>query len=126
VLRECERLLAPAGLIAVNCPDIGSWIARLMGRRWVFIISVHNYYFTKQTFRLILKTAGFVPITMRPHVQTLELDYILFRTEPLLGPVARGLRALVRATRMSSVQVPYWIGQTLVVAHRQGDGAAHD
>lgn len=125
VLRECERLLAPGGLIAVNCPDIGSWIARLMGRRWVFIISVHNYYFTKQTFRLMLEAAGFIPITMRPHLQTLELDYILFRAEPLLGPVARGLHAFARATRVGSAQIPYWIGQTLVVARRQDDGAAH-
>ncbi|MBI2361321.1 MAG: class I SAM-dependent methyltransferase, partial [Deltaproteobacteria bacterium] len=29
VLRECERLLAPGGLLAVNYPDIGSLVARV-------------------------------------------------------------------------------------------------
>lgn len=125
VLRECERLLAPAGLIAVNCPDIGSWIARLMGRRWVFLISVHNYQFTKKTLEHILSAAGFQPLRMQPHIQTLEFDYILFRAEALLGPVAHGLRKLVKVIGLASAQVPYWMGQTLVIASRRGESPRH-
>ena len=118
VLEECDRLLAPGGLLVVNYPDIGAWISRLMGQRWVFLISVHNYYFTPRTIRAILAKIGMRPVLSKPHFQTLELDYILFRAEPLLGPVARACRGIAKRLGLSDAQVPYWIGQTLVVAER--------
>ena len=51
VLRRVTALLTPGGLLIVNYPDIGSWIARAMGRKWPFLSSVHLYYFTRTTIR---------------------------------------------------------------------------
>jgi len=96
VLRECERLLAPGGLLVINYPDIGSWVARLMGRRWVFLISVHNYYFTRRTIKIILDRTGFQALAIRPHIQSLQLDYILCRAESLFGALARFARNIIR------------------------------
>lgn len=118
VLRECWRLLAPGGLLAVNYPDIGSWIARAMGRRWPFLLSVHYHYFTRRTMRRMLETTGFSVRLMTPHVQQLECDYLLGRAEAVLGPLARWPRPWLRRARLATVQVPYWLGQTLAVAER--------
>jgi 2-polyprenyl-3-methyl-5-hydroxy-6-metoxy-1,4-benzoquinol methylase len=115
-LKECHRILKPGGLIVVNYPDIGSWIARIMGRRWLFLISVHLYYFTRQTIREALARTGFQVVQMRPHVQWLEIDYVLRRGEPIAGGLARGVNRLVSGVGLSRAQVPYWLGQTLVVA----------
>ena len=122
-LKECVRILRPDGLLAVNVPDIGSWIARLMGRKWVFLASVHYFYFTQKTVRQMLEKNGLGILQMKPHIQTLELDYILNRTIPVLGPIGAGIRRICQALGLARLQTPYWIGQTLVIARmkRQQD-----
>ena len=116
LLRECRRILKRGGLIVVNCPDIGSWIARLMGRRWLMLVSTHLYYFTRQTLGELLRRAEFDVLKVRPHVQWLEMDYVLRRAEPVAGGVARFFNRVVSALGLSRWHVPYWLGQTLVIA----------
>lgn len=118
LLRECARVLKVGGLLAVNYPDIGSWIARVMGRRWVFLLSVHLYYFTRRTMAGLLSRAGFVVADARPHLQLLELDYMLMRAEPVSGWPARLARRAASKLGLAHQHTPYWIGQTLVVARR--------
>jgi 2-polyprenyl-3-methyl-5-hydroxy-6-metoxy-1,4-benzoquinol methylase len=120
LLRECCRILKPGGLIVVNCPDIGSWIARVMGRRWLMLVSTHLYYFTRQTLRELLQKTGFEVMQMRPHIQWLELEYILKRSEPVAGPLSRAAARLASGLGLGHWQVPYWLGQTLVVARKTG------
>lgn len=118
-LQECQRVLKPGGLLIVNCPDIGSWLARLMGRRWLMLISVHLYQFTRATLGDMLRRVGFDVVRMKPHFQWLELGYVLKRGEPLAGPFARAAGKLVSGLGLSSRQIPYWIGQTLVIARKR-------
>ena len=123
VLRRCHALLAPGGILVVNYPDIGSWIARLLGRRWLFLTSVHLHYFDRRTIAAILKKHGFAAETIRPHVQRLELDYILSRGAVLNRVLSQGARAIARGAGLGRAQVPYWLGQTFVLA-RKTDTAA--
>jgi predicted TPR repeat methyltransferase len=120
VIQRVRELLAPGGILIVNYPDIGSWIARLLGRRWPFLSSVHLYYFTRHTIRALLKRNGFEIIEMRPHVQRLELDYLLSRGAVVSEALAAAARFAARVTLLSRRQVPYWIGQTYVAARRLG------
>jgi SAM-dependent methyltransferase len=115
-LQECCRVLRPGGLLVVNYPDIGSWIARLMGHKWVFLLSVHYFYFTRQTMKQALERNGLRILRMNPHVQTLELDYILFRSTAYIGIVGTIFRRFFGLLRLGQIHIPYWIGQTLVVA----------
>jgi 2-polyprenyl-3-methyl-5-hydroxy-6-metoxy-1,4-benzoquinol methylase len=118
VLDRCRALLKPGGVLVVNYPDIGSWIARALGRRWLFLTSVHLYYFDRRTIRMILEQAGYTVDTIRPHVQRLELDYILGRGAILSRHLAAAGRAIIRPLGLARAQVPYWLGQTFVVARR--------
>jgi 2-polyprenyl-3-methyl-5-hydroxy-6-metoxy-1,4-benzoquinol methylase len=118
VLKECANVLKPGGLLVVNYPDIHSSIARLMGRRWVFLLSVHLYYFTSETLKAVLSQGGFRQLARRTHWQTLELGYILFRMEAYFGGLARLLGRIVKTLRLSTLQIPYWMGQMLVIAEK--------
>jgi SAM-dependent methyltransferase len=117
-LEECHRVLKPGGVLLVNYPDINSLVAQLMGRRWVFLLSVHLYYFTNRTLSRMLKELGFRPLEVKRHWQSLELGYILFRMEAYNRPVAKALGWLVKSLRLSHLQIPYWMGQMLVIAER--------
>jgi SAM-dependent methyltransferase len=118
-VREAHRLLKDEGLLVINYPDIGSWIARAMGRSWVFLLDVHLYYFTRTTIRKLLEDAGFDVVRIRPHFQRLALGYVLQRAIPYVGAPARLGGALFRKLGVQESQVPYWMGQTLVIARKR-------
>lgn len=118
-VQEMHRLLKEDGLVVINYPDIGSWIARAMGRSWVFLLDVHLYYFTRGTIRRLLEDTGFEIIRIRPHFQRLSLGYILRRAMPYAGAPARLTERLLRAIGIADWQAPYWMGQTLVIARKR-------
>jgi len=119
VLERCSKLLKKGGLLAVNYPDAGSWITRLMGQKWVFYLSVHYFYYTRKTITLALEKAGFEVVKIRPHFQSLELDYILFRASAYIGILAKVPRFIFSKLGLGNIQVPYWVGQTLVIARKK-------
>ena len=118
-LREIHRVLKEDGLVVINYPDIGSWIARVMGRSWVFLLDVHLYYFTRATIRKLLDDAGFDVVIVRPHFQRLDLGYVLRRAMPYVGGPARLLARFFEKVGLAEWKVPYWMGQTLVIARRR-------
>ncbi|MQA30321.1 MAG: methyltransferase domain-containing protein [Luteitalea sp.] len=118
VIDRVRGLVKPGGLLIVNYPDIGSSIARALGRKWPFLSSVHLYYFTRQTMRRLLERHGFEIVEMRPHIQRLELDYLLSRGVMVSPRVSRWSRLVARLFGLANRQTPYWIGQTFVAARR--------
>ena len=118
-VRETHRLLKDEGLLVINYPDIGSWVARVMGRSWVFLLDVHLYYFTRATIRKLLEDAGFEIVRIRPHFQRLALGYVLCRAMPYAGAPARVAERLFRVMGIAEWRVPYWMGQTLVIARKR-------
>jgi SAM-dependent methyltransferase len=118
VLDRCRALMRPHGILVVNYPDIGTWIARILGRRWPFLSSVHLSYFDRRTIRQILERTGYQVEAAKPHVQRLELDYILRRASVLSRAVSAAARTAVKGCGLSSLEVPYWLGQTFVIARK--------
>jgi len=118
VLERAHRLLAPGGVLAISYPDRGSLVARLMGRRWVFNLTVHLYYFDPRTLVRLLRRTGFAPLRFRPYLQTLELGYVAQRAAPYLGPLRRLPAGVVGLLRLDRAPLQYWVGQTLVVARK--------
>jgi hypothetical protein len=112
-------LIKPGGLLIVNYPDRGSWLARILGRRWPFLSSVHLFYFTRGTIARLLETHQFQVVQMRPHVQRLELDYLLWRARILSVWLAKASRRVASLFGLSARQAPYWIGQTFVAAQKK-------
>ncbi len=119
VLKKCHRLLKPGGFIYLNYPDYGSYAARLMGRRWVFLLSVHIYYFTRKTIARVLEKTGFQPLSYRAHFQTLSLGYLVFRMQPYSRLLYRIGNLFVSLLHIKNFPVKYWLGQTGVIARKK-------
>jgi SAM-dependent methyltransferase len=118
VLLRAHELLTPEGALVMSWPDYASLAARLLGRRWPFLLTIHLYYFTPATMTALLRRTGFEPLDYRPHFQTLELGYVAMRAAPYLGPLGGLLRGTVRALRLDRLPLAYWVGQTMVVAKK--------
>jgi hypothetical protein len=67
----------------------------------------------------MLSELGFQVLGGKSHWQSLELGYILFRMEAYLGGFARLLGRIVKSLKLSGLQIPYWMGQMLVVAEKK-------
>ncbi|MFH0908173.1 MAG: class I SAM-dependent methyltransferase [bacterium] len=60
LLRECHRVLRPAGVLIIEVPNSGSWQARWTGRHWLHLDPPrHIFQFTKPSMKQLLERAGF-------------------------------------------------------------------
>jgi len=118
LLTEINRILKKDGILVVNYPDIGSWIARLLRRKWMFLLSVHLYYFTPRTVRKILEKKHFKVLKIKPHFQSLALGYLAFRTKAYSKFIGTIGEKVVKKIGWNNRQASYWIGQTLVIAKK--------
>jgi len=121
VLAECNRVLKNNGILVVNYPDIKALVSRLMGKKWVFLLSVHLYYFTFETLKPMLEKNGFKIVVRKNYWQRLELDYILFRMEKYLPVLPAFGRKIISFLRIKNLQIPYWLGQILILAQKTGN-----
>lgn len=115
VLAEVQRILKPGGHLVVNYPDYGSVAARLLGRRWPFLLSVHLFYFTRATITRLLKRAGFEVVEIRPFFQTLSAGYVAHRAKAYVSRLGR-VEEFLRASSLGTLPFTYNMGQSLMVA----------
>jgi len=60
VLSKAAALLTSGGVLVINTPDVGSFVARICGRYWHAIIPPeHLYYFNRTNMRRLLEEVGF-------------------------------------------------------------------
>lgn len=78
-LEQINTLLADSGHLVIVTPDIGSWLARLMGRRWPHLIRGHLYYFKPKTMAEMLKKTGYEITFMSRYTRFFRISYILRR-----------------------------------------------
>ncbi len=125
--KELDRiyeLLKPGGLLVVNYPDFGSVPAKVLGRKWPFLLSVHLFYYTRQTIRRQLWKHNFQVVRMTRHWQTLELGYVLERATQYFS-FFHFVGKIVEKIGWSSFPIKYWIGQTRVVAKKCDKNFSH-
>lgn len=116
-LAYTHSLLKSDGVLVVNYPDFGSFPARMLGRKWPFLLSVHLIYYTPNTIRRQLEKYGFQVVKMSRHWQILELGYVLERASHYFAFFGL-LKKLVEKLGLASLPIKYWIGQTRVVAKK--------
>lgn len=118
VLKRCNRYLKEGGYVVVNYPNIGNWMARLAGKNYWFILSVHLYYFVPKTIQKLLHEAGFEVVSSKPHFQWLEFGYLAYRLEAYLPKPAKFLGRCLKFLGLDKTLIPYFAAQTRVIARK--------
>jgi len=83
MLKKCKSVLKPNGVLAFSTVDIGSFYAKLMGKKWPWLMRMHIYYFDKQSIRLYLKKAGLELISLKKYHHIVSLNYLLYKLKKI-------------------------------------------
>ena len=114
-LVEIRKLLKPKGTLLINFPDIGTWQAKLAGKRFWWILSVHLHHFTRATISDICLRTGFQVFHYRRYWQTLEFGYLEQMAVHYKIPFA-ALIARLTPRFIQKIPIPYYASQTTALA----------
>ena len=99
-LARVRRFLAPAGLLYLTVPDAGSWLARVLGRRWWSVLPMHLQYFNRPSLSDLLHRCGFEVLETATHAKVFSARYYCQR---LTGYAPVVSRAAVRGLELTGV-----------------------
>lgn len=116
-MRLCSELLKPGGRLFVNVPDLDSFEARILGRRWPLLLAEHLNYFNRASLRLCAENAGLRWIHFGRRSASFSVEYILFRLSQHRIPAAKLASRLV-GPRIAKMQIPMYLGEILGVWSR--------
>lgn len=114
-LIEIKKLLKPNGILLINFPDIGTMQAKLAGKRFWWILSVHLHHFTRDTISKIFIKSGFEAFHFQRYWQILEFGYL----ERMAVHYKIPLTALITKLTPGFIQripIPYFASQTTALA----------
>lgn len=112
-LERARRLLRPGGWLVVHTMDIGAPVARLMGRRWPWLMDMHLYYFDRRTLRDLLARHGFETIWQGSQGRYLSLGYLASRVAGLQPSLGRAARAVIGGLGVEEAAVPVNFGDLM-------------
>ncbi len=120
-LAQARRLLKAGGLIAVHTMDVDSLMARLMGRRWPWLMEMHIHYFSRRTLAQMLQKAGFEVLAAGAQGRYLRLGYLASRLEGLNPALGAGAVRLCQRLGLDGVAIPVNFGDLFTVYARRSE-----
>ncbi len=121
LLSRMHSLLLPNGMIALSTPDVGSMVARVLGKRWhAYVPPEHLWYFSGSTMRRLLERNGFSDITVRKIGKRFTLAYMaktLATTHP--SRFAALMASFIQKTGLGAIVIPFNLRDNIFVTARK-------
>ena len=92
-------------MIALELPDAGSRVARLLGPRWWSVIPTHVHYFTRESAATMLRRNGFEPLYVATDPKSFTVRYYLDKGGGYLPGVSQALIAGAEALGVAEQHV---------------------
>ena len=109
-IREALRILKPGGILCLHTIDVESRFARLMGKRWPWLVEMHMYFFSPRTLSAMVERAGLHVESWRVQGRYLHLGYLLSRLSGWVEPLGRFAEGLATALHVGQWVVPVNFG----------------
>lgn len=111
-LRQVAERLAPDGIVVLSTPDLGSLVARLLGRRWYYLDLIqHVHLFSRKTLGRLLAESGFTVLSWGSMGHRYELGYVLSRLDYFYGRSLLGRLLLAPLRAMPAA----WLGRQITI-----------
>jgi 2-polyprenyl-3-methyl-5-hydroxy-6-metoxy-1,4-benzoquinol methylase len=120
-IRQIGEWLTPQGWLFLNVPDAHSWVARLMGRRWVLLLREHLWYFSRDTLAALLAQQGFELIHARANWVHFSLINVLVRLAQYPGWLGRLAQRAAGQRWLRRCMVRFPMGEITIAARRKPD-----
>lgn len=114
-LKEVFRILRPGGMLIINYPDFGTPLAKMAGSKWWFLLSVHLFYFDKNSIGKIIKKCGFENPEFRPYWQSLSLGHLAKMLALYSKTVSKLAGNIFEMFRLKNFKIKYYASQTNVI-----------
>jgi 2-polyprenyl-3-methyl-5-hydroxy-6-metoxy-1,4-benzoquinol methylase len=118
-IRHVHRVLKPGGIFAIHTIDIESLFARVMGKRWPWLMEMHLYYFSPRTLSKLLAQNGFRVIHANAQGRYLRLGYFVTRIKPYSKPIYRALDITITRLNWCRVAIPVNFGDLFTLYARK-------
>jgi SAM-dependent methyltransferase len=122
-LQRAVSLLKPGGLLLANVPNLDSWQARVMRRRWPLFLPEHLNYFNRESLTRCGTESGARLIAEGSRPVSFSIGYVLHRTGQHVSQL-RPLGKLAARLAVADWVVPVWMGELYAVwrATPEADG----
>jgi 2-polyprenyl-3-methyl-5-hydroxy-6-metoxy-1,4-benzoquinol methylase len=117
VIRRLHGWLKPGGLLFMSMPNSASFVARLLGPRWVLLLREHLWYFSPATIGKLLPECGF-------ELGRVETKWVSFSLANVAGRLAQyggvlaPLRRISSSAALKHASLHFPMGEMNVVARR--------
>lgn len=119
-LEEAWHVLKPGGWIVIQTMNIESWLAKLMGPHWPWLMEMHLYYFSPRTLTDLLEQVGFTSVKTAHLGRYLRLGYLASRLDFLSSRLAQGLQWALERLHLAGLPVPINAPDLFTIFARKG------
>lgn len=116
-LEHLTAMLKPGGIMLINYPDVGTWMAKIFGRKLWWYMSPHINYFDRSSITEICRRAGLNVFYCKAHWQTLEFGHLLRMASHLGFGWANYVERLTPSF-IKKIPFSYTASQTTVLARK--------
>lgn len=118
-IQRVHASLRPGGIFAVHTIDIESLFARLMGKRWPWLMEMHLYYFSPRTLGRMLEEHGFQVVRSSAQGRFLRVGYLATRLEPYNKSVSGVIKAATGRLNVGKLAIPVNFGDLFTLYARK-------
>jgi len=117
-LARAAAALRPGGLLALNVPNLQSWIARTLGRRWPLLLPEHLFFFSPASLRLLLGRQGIAAPELRLHPVFFGVGFVARRLAQHGVPGARLADRALGAGSLRQLPIPLLMGELTAIGRK--------
>lgn len=118
-LEKANSLLKDDGLLFLTTMNMDSPFAKLMGKRWWWLMEMHLYYFSPTTIEKMLRKAGFELVRISSHTRIVRFKYLISRLEHYNKHLTAAMHSIGNTLNLNGLPIPINFGDLMTVCARK-------